>query len=166
VGGDLRNPVQDREQGKVSLYLGAAMTCFMSYMLLPFLMMNGPEIADNHFVHTLRTKEARQGKPIEFDRVSYKTQTDHGTIRTFTNDDLQLIMDPLELSGTISLKGRFVDQSLIQVDEMHEHVPVFRDTASIIGLGLLALMWLYSFFIRNGTPRNVRRRSFRNGGKS
>ncbi len=125
-------------------YFGAALICTMSYLLVPFLMMNGPEIADNHFVNTLRATEARQGKAIEFDRVSFTQKTEQGAIRTFAKEDIQLQKVPMAESGTVSLKGRFMDQGTIRVDEWHEHVPLFRDAASIIGLGLLAMMWLYS----------------------
>ncbi len=141
-------------------YLGLAMICFMSYMLLPFLMMSGPEIADNHFVHTLRAKETRQGKAIEFDRVSYNFQAQDGSIRTFAKENIQLHLAPLDHSGTISLKGRFADQSLIRVDEWHIHVPFFRDAASVIGLVLLAFLWLYSFFIKSGTHPYPQEQSF------
>ena len=150
----------------VPLYLGGALICVMSYMLLPFLMMSGPEIADNHFVHTLRAKEARLGKAIEFDRVSYSIQTPNGSIRTFAKENIQLQGVPPDQSGTISLKGRFVDQEMIHVDEWHEHVPFFRDTASIMGLGLLTILWLSSFFMKRENQGNIQEHVFQDSGKS
>lgn len=141
------------------VFLGVALTCFMSYLLLPFLFMQGPEVADNHFVHTLRAKEIRQGKPIEFDRITYTREEKQGTVRTFGKEILRLDSTPLQHSGTLSLKGRFIDRDVLQIDEWHEHVPLFREAASIIGLGLLAILWLFSFFIKRETHSKFQQQS-------
>ena len=138
-------------------YLGAAVICMVGYLLMPFPFMQGPEAADNHFVHTLREKDTRTGKPIAFDRVAYRKEESRGTVRTFGKEILYLDSTPLNHSGTLSLKGRFIDQNTLHLNEWHEHTPFVRDTASILGLGVLAVLWGCSFFRRGETSANDRK---------
>jgi len=44
--------------------------------------MSGAEQADNHFMKTLRETEARVGRVVEFDRVSYIKRDSGDVIRT------------------------------------------------------------------------------------
>jgi len=127
-------------------YVAAAFACLIGYWFLPVLFMQGPETADNHFVHTLRAKETRTGKRIAFDRITYRTEQARGTVRTFAKEVLYLDSLPGHQSGTMSLKGRFTSQDTLHVEEWHEHTPFVRDAASIIGLGVLAMLWGHSVF--------------------
>ena len=49
------------------------------YFVLPFVFIEGPRQADNHFVRTLEEKDSRIGKPIEFDRRPY-SKTSSGDV--------------------------------------------------------------------------------------
>ena len=132
--------------------LVVAFICLSGYFLLPFLFMAGPESANNHYVQTLRVKDTRAGKPIVFDRIGYTHKGEHGTVRTFGKEILHLDPTPVSHSATLSLKGRFMNQDTIHVEEWHEHTPFVRDIASIIGLGMLALLWLMPLFIHKECP--------------
>jgi hypothetical protein len=40
------------------------------------------------------------------------------------------------------VRGRFVDESTVEVHDLHEHFAGFRDGASMLGLFLVAVLWL------------------------
>ncbi len=113
------------------------------YFLLPFMFLNDSFEADNHYVQTLRNEEQRGGKNIGFDRCSYDKSS--ATITVFTKEKFKLISDqPIE-SGSISLLGRFVDQSTIVATKVHQH-RTKRDLFSYVGLSAFLILWGTALF--------------------
>ena len=95
-----------------------------SYFILPLALLQGPQNADNHFVQTLRNYQSRSGKHIE---------------------KIRIIGKDLPSSGTVSIKGKFIDNNTIQVSQFHIHSVLFRDGASYLGLFIILLIWVISF---------------------
>jgi len=111
------------------------------YFLLPFALLEGPEAQDNHFVKTLRSSEERKGKVIEMDRADYEYDPAGGKLHLFTGEVFQVEDLHLDHSTTISIRGVFTEKNRIRVLDHHVHAR-FRDEASYLGLGLIALLWL------------------------
>ena len=120
------------------------------YMITPLFILDAPERADNHFVHTLRDYQNRQGKHIELDRKKF--DHDAGTIRAFGDEPIQVKGIDLNDSAVLSINGRFISPDTIQVEEYHVHNEVFRDGASYAGLGLVLAVWILG--IRAGSKAN------------
>jgi len=112
------------------LFLGA-------YFLLPLLWLGAAEAADNHCVRTLRRVAERPGRAVAFDRCSYDPVT--GTVRIFSGETLRVPGLALDAPGRVSLRGRFLDSRTVQVEEYHQHWPLVRDAASLLGLAAVAL---------------------------
>jgi len=112
------------------------------YLLSPLLFVADSEKANNHYVAVLRDSGQRAGKYIEMDR-SYFFQRDGDVIvRVLNNEEFVLLGRVEAASGTISVRGRFVDESTVEVDDLHEHSTGFRDGASMVGLFLIGVLWL------------------------
>jgi len=126
--------------------LYGALALFVVYLLLPFSLMDASEANDNHFVQTLRHLESRTGKPIAFDRAYYEHASPAGKLRISTGEKLDVVGLNVAYSARVSVRGRFLDPKTIQVDAYHVHLPHFRDNASYLGLGLIALIWGWSGF--------------------
>ncbi len=112
---------------------------FITYIGLPFFLFSGPEQADNHYVATLRQAAERPGRPVAFDRCQYHPDTQ--TIRIFTGEMIKVTGFKYPHSTTISIRGQFVTRNRVQVSDFHIHRP-FRDTSSLLGLALIAILWL------------------------
>ncbi len=134
------------------------------YFAVPLFLLNGPQEADNHFVKTLRDRPARVGHPVEFDRVSYIQRSGGDVVRTLAGEEILVFGKSLDHSRVVSIRGRFMNPGTIRIDDLHEHLPWFRDGASILGLALLAILCGLSggrgarFLNRTG-PREGRDRS-------
>ncbi|MCG6893708.1 MAG: metal-dependent hydrolase [Desulfobacteraceae bacterium] len=114
----------------------------VAYLLLPALFLQGPAMADNHFVQTLRHVSDRAGKSVEMDRVRV---SDHGGVlyvRTFAGEEIPVRGLSASSVGTVSLKGTFLEDNYLSVTRHHLHLPLYRDTASILGLCLVTLYWI------------------------
>ena len=116
------------------------------YFLLPIGLLNGPLMENNHYIKTLQDKNTRVGHEIEFDRNSYAKMPQKNILQSWTNEEFQILGQGLDQSGSVSLRGRFLDPSRIQLIEIHEHVRGFRDGSSYIALVLLLSMWGLAFF--------------------
>ncbi|MBI9071774.1 MAG: hypothetical protein JEY94_09260 [Melioribacteraceae bacterium] len=114
------------------------------YLTLPLFFMNSPIEADNHFIKTFLEKENRVGKYIEIDRCGYNPVTN--TLINFTNEDF--IAEGLDLKEytSLSIKGFFVDSHTIKILEYHVNNQMLRDFSSILGILLLILIWIKSFW--------------------
>ena len=131
-----------------ALALGTA--CVAAYFSLPWVFLPAVEAADNHYVRTLREIEARPGRVVEFDRNAYRYDSGSGVLRTFAGETLMLQGADLNTSGTVSLRGRFIDRQTVQVEGMHAHAPLLRDASSYLGLALVFLAWLRSLWSPSG----------------
>jgi hypothetical protein len=113
---------------------------FFGYLGLPFLLMSGPQAADNHYVRTLRVVSERAGRNVKIDRPYYRKQPD-GKVRIFTGEEFDVRGLEPPSSGTFSIQGRFVDGNTLEITEYHAHPPGVRDAASYIGLALVVAVW-------------------------
>ncbi|MEN8190943.1 MAG: hypothetical protein ABFS19_13945 [Thermodesulfobacteriota bacterium] len=128
-------------KGAVGTFLLAA------YLLTPPLLINGLIEADYLYINTLLQAVDRPGRPVEFDRGVY--HYGDKKIRIFTGEHLQLQGNLPPASGEsedkISLQGTFVSPAVIEVAHYHIHNS-YRDRASYLGLFLLLLLTLHSFY--------------------
>lgn len=115
------------------------------YFALPLVLIEGPRNADNHFVRTLEEMEARPGRPLELDRPSYVKTPAGDMIGLFNGEKIRSTQEILDHSATVSIRGRFVTPTQLDVLEFHEHSSWFRDTGSYLGILLLFGMWLGAF---------------------
>lgn len=117
---------------------------FVGYLLLPLAFLSGPEAADNHSVGTLRATEARPGRAVEFDRIAYEHRGGGDMLHTFAGEDLAVAGLRQERSGTVSVRGRFLDRRTVLIEDLHWHWPFARDAAVFLGLTLTLLYWIRS----------------------
>ena len=113
----------------------------LAYVGLPLVLLSEPEAIDNHSVRTLRQTEDRPGRPVAFDRNTYRTG-DGGYLLTFAGERLRVEGVTPDRAGTVSLRGRFLDPQTVQILELHQHWPLARDLAGTTGLALVLLYWV------------------------
>jgi len=113
-----------------------------AYLVLPFAFMGTVEAENNHFVGTLRDRDERTGQYVEFDRNRYLQRDGETLLRTFAGEELALRGEDLGEPGTVSVRGRFVDEKTVQVTGIHHHAAGFRLAASYVGLLIIAALWL------------------------
>ncbi len=140
----VNQPIPFQQRSPLKIGLSVAMIAL--YFFLPYVFLDGPRQADNHFVRTLEEKDSRKGKPIEFDRRSYIKTPSEDVVDTFGGERLTVANSPLDHSGTISGRGTFSTQNEVKFREMHEHTGRLRDISSILGILLLIAMWGQAFF--------------------
>ncbi len=126
-----------------------------AYFLFPILMVNGPSDADNHYVKTLRTHSGRSGQHIELDRNPYKFHPSGSTIRTFTGEELSVDGMRLDYSAPVSVRGDFVAEDKVHVNQYHIHSKWFRDFSSHLGLFLVAILFIYALIRQVFMKRDV-----------
>ena len=102
------------------------------------------ERADNHYVGTLRNRDDRPGRYVEFDRAWYLHHGSTGALRTFSGEELEVLDSGLEESSQVSIRATFVDSDTIRVIDLHLHTGWPRDLASLAGLALVAAVWTAS----------------------
>ncbi len=119
--------------------------CTYSCILyFPFLLIDGPEKVDNHFVKTLRTHRDRPGRHIELDRNSCIFHSSGGTIRTFTGEELSVGGMRIDYSEPVSVRGTFVTGNQIHVSQYQVRSKWFRDASSYLGLFLVSILFIYA----------------------
>jgi len=119
----------------------AASLLLVAYFALPLPLMHGAYAADNHSVRTLSEPGDRSGRAVEFDRNRLIADDDHETLVTFAGESLRLAGAPDVPSGTVSIRGRFVDDRTVAVAEFHRHADALRDWGSYVGLACVVLVW-------------------------
>jgi hypothetical protein len=117
----------------------------LTYFILPFFLLSGPESADCHFVKTLRNASTRQGKYIELDRDQYIPKNQGDIVRTFAGEEISVEGIEINHSASVSIKGIFVRNDLIQIFDYHVHSVLIRDSASYIGLAIVVFLWILYF---------------------
>jgi hypothetical protein len=125
------------------------------WLLAPIAFLDAVEASDSHFAATLRNVDARPGRGFELDRSEFALTRDGWVLHAWTNEDFPVASDSPRAEGTVSVRGRFVDERRVEILEAHHHES-WRDTASYAGLALLALAWLRPA-PRLGTGRRVGR---------
>ena len=129
--------------------VGMAVMLLALYAALPLICLDAPEAADNHFIKTLRDRQARPGKQVEFDRAAYIYAPSGSVLRIFTGETLPVDGISLKKSASVSVRGRFVSDKRLQVREYHVHHTGLRDMASYVGLALVAGLWTVAALMRN-----------------
>ena len=122
------------------------------YFALPLHLLEGPRNADNHFVRTLQETEIRAGRPLELDRPSYVKTPTGDMIGLFNGETISTTQEILDHSATISVRGRFVTPTQLDVLEFHEHSNWFRDISTYLGILLLIGLWLGAFLTQGLFP--------------
>jgi hypothetical protein len=112
------------------------------YFSGPFLLVSGPENADNHFVQTLRNREDRVGRHVELDRSYYQYRSSGGSLSAFAGEKLEVEGIAVDRSTIISARGTFVSDNRVRIKDYHVHSRWFRDLANYIGLSLVGMIWL------------------------
>ena len=128
------------------LCIGVSLMMFLLYFVLPFVFIEGPRQADNHFVRTLEEKDLRTGKSIEFDRRSYIKTSSGDVVEGFGGERIKVAIPLLDHSATISGRGIFSAQNEVKFQEIHEHIWGLRDASSILGILLISAMWGHAFW--------------------
>ncbi len=113
------------------------------YFALPLFLLDGPEEADNHFVKTLRTHHDWPGRHIEIDRSPFLHHTSGGIMRTFAGEELSVDGIKLDYSvPSVSVRGSFITEGQIHVNQYHVHSKWIRDGSSYLGLILVSILCL------------------------
>ncbi len=115
-----------------------------AWLLLPLSMLNQVYQHNNHFISTLKDIEDRTGELIEIDRNKIKVTDSSTQIYTFFAEWITLQNITSRDNQNVSIKGKFINNKTIHVDEYHEHSK-FRDFASIFGLFLVIITWVGFF---------------------
>ena len=132
-----------------------ALGLFGLYFALPMGLLDGPRMENTSFNTTLQDKHKRTGQEIEFDRRPYVHTAQKNILRSTNNEEFQLHGKSLTQSGTVSIRGRFLDPSRIQVIDIHEHVWGLRDGSSYIAILLLVMMWGLAFLRTWKSPHEI-----------
>jgi len=109
------------------------------YFLLPLFFMSHIQNANANYVAIIHENANRAGRIVEVDRSYFSAK--EATIALFTGEKVRIIGQLPEKSGTISIRGRFVNQKTIQSETYHSH-SFMRDYASIIGVLFSIIMWV------------------------
>lgn len=119
----------------------AVVTLGVVYMAAPLVLRAGPEEADSHFARTLRDREVRAGRAVEFDREGLVV-TDAGTfVRTLSGERIALVGAPVS-GQPISIRGVFAARDQVRVSDWHDHSSWPRSAASYFGLALTLACWV------------------------
>ena len=132
-----------------------AVICLTIYFSSPSLLLNNAYAENTHYSQTLNDTQTRTGQKVEIDRANYKATTD--TLECYIDKQLKITNLPKIESGTISIRGHFLDEKTIELQEYHVH-KIFRDYASYTGLFLAILLWSHTFFYQksiNNANRNT-----------
>ena len=116
----------------------------LTYFLLPLAFVDSVEQADNHFISTLRSEKTRVGKYVEMDRkkVIFDKNTNTYRINSFDKSLIELKNIEELNSDKISIKGNFITNDTIYLEDYQENWALFRDGASYLGLLLILLSWI------------------------
>ena len=129
--------------------LGGASSLLLVYMISPIFFLQGPLLADNHFVHTIQNIQHREGKLIEFDRIPYSKGIDQDQLQTWAEETLMVSGPQSTQSGTVSIRGHFENSKTVNIHQIHEHSWWFRDGASLLGLSLFLVIWILPIFSKS-----------------
>ena len=126
--------------------IALSLMMFFLYICLPFVFMEGPRQADNHFVRTFEEKDSRIGKTVAFDRRPYIKTSSEDVVQVFGKERIKISPPQLDHSATISGLGTFTASGTVELREIHEHIGGLRDASSILGILLIIALWSQTFF--------------------
>ena len=119
----------------------AAVAVGVLYFIAPLALLDRPLEADNRYLQTLSEEGQRTGKIVRFDRDRLAYRDGRVIVVTGTGAEFALVGEALPTNGVVSLEGRFIDQSTIEVTMIHVNRSAFRDWASIAGLLFVGIIW-------------------------
>jgi hypothetical protein len=99
-------------------------------------------------VRTLRSYSDRKGKYIELDRAFYLPQKSRNVLITFAGYQIEAEGIKLNQPALVSIRGTFISTDRIRVSQFHVYSKHFRQIASYVGLGLVAMVWIIYFIKR------------------
>lgn len=120
-----------------------AAACFVIYFGTPPLFIHSAYEENIHYCQTLKGDGTRSGKTIELDRTRYNAATN--TMEYHLDTSFQIANPNGMKSGIVSIRGHFLNENTIRIDEYHCH-KISRDYASYAGLLLALLLWSHTFF--------------------
>lgn len=126
---------------------GLSLVFLIIYLILPLFLFSGPLSADNHYISTIKNRETRTGKYVEFDRARYIQEADEEYLYPYFKEKLYLQNFDYNGFGKISIRGKFIDEKNIEVIEFHEHYALWRDSLSYIGIIMILLIWIFALII-------------------
>ncbi|MGB3619930.1 MAG: hypothetical protein WBA20_01130 [Ketobacter sp.] len=122
------------------------------YFLLPLALIEQVRQHDSHYNATLHSHD-RKGKTIAFDRKTVKPDEHGGWLVDLYGEWIPL--DGVEGRDLqiVSIKGHFSEHSRIAVSDYRVHPGLLRNYLSMVGLFLVALVWVWSIV----RPRLIKR---------
>lgn len=114
----------------------------LAYCAAPGAFVNGPYAEDNHSIRILRERDARPGRPVEFDRNLYLAREGGAVLRTFAGEELEVTGELPTRTGIVSVRATFVTPERIEIHEYHRHLAWIRDLASYVGLAVVGGVWV------------------------
>jgi hypothetical protein len=128
--------------GKIKTGIGLFL--FICYIVGPVFFLPQLDQINTNNIHTLREKEQRPGKSIEFDRVSYFA--DQQTLQTFTGERIIVSGSQPTTSGRVSFYGHFLTPTSF-ASVGHNYHRDQRDLASLVGLFMACTLLLQSLIL-------------------
>ena len=123
------------------------------YFVAPLFFLDGPHEADNHFLRTLSREDGRLGAYVEFDRARYVEGPEAAYLFGITRDSVLVEGLRVDAPAMVSIRGEFVSDEVIKVNEYRVHPRGAREAFSILGLGAVLVIWTASMV---GARRRVR----------
>ncbi len=133
---------QLRIPGSRKIVIG--LLCLSCYLLAPIFALEQLEEANTYNIHTLRMKDQRTGKGIEFDRVHYFVEQQ--TLQTFAGERIKVIGSQPASSGRVSFRGHFLTPTSFASSSHHYHRDQ-RDLATLLGLFMTCTLLLQSLIL-------------------
>lgn len=130
--------------------LWGAVFLLLAYIFAPLVLLEGPKAADNHSIHSLTNLASRAGRPVAFDRSRIDDRAGQVTLLAPDGEALDLVGADLPATGLASVRGHFLDGKKIEVAAYHQHWGVARDYPTMLGLVLIAIIWLKAIWRRHG----------------
>ena len=122
--------------------------CLILYLFAPVLFLSGPYEADNHAAKALEPGADRTGLVVTFDRNRLTREDGVTMILAYTNETVILKGADDVSPGSVSIKGRFLDNEVVEIEAIHQHTGRLRNIQSYAGIGIVALVWLWALWSR------------------
>src|SRR5262245_35760153 len=120
----------------------AAAFLLLAYLITPALLRHLPENANNRFIATLKDRPGRPGRHFECERGRVVRSGGGLALRIFSGEAFHLEGAQVREGELLSVRGRFVNETTLRVEEAHRHPAGLRDAATYVGIGLIGLIWL------------------------